>query len=494
MQILKYTFYLFCLAGIASFIACEPDEPITDPSAKLEFSRDTLTFDTVFTTIGSATRSFKIYNRHNRPITISSIILNGGESSQFRINVDGVPSPVVNDVTIAAEDSMYVFAEVTVDPNDLNSPYIIEDFITFETNGNTQTVYLDAWGQNAEYIGSKAGFSLLSCDFGTFTFDFEKPLVIYGWLIIDSCQLEITEGQQIYVHGGLVNPASPYNDGVILVFKDGKLKINGTRDNPVVIQGDRLEADFEDEVGQWGGIWLFNESTGNSIEHAEIKNSIIGIRVDSAADLTLQNSLIHNTSSSGLLGRHATIQAENCLFYSSDGGNNVQLEYGGNYDFRHCTMASFATIFGISHSSPVLRMSNAQCFDLLCSEFDAFPLNANFKNCIIYGTRLDEVQLFDRVEQDGFFNYNFENCLIKVEDPEGIKAEIEANCTNCVINQDPVFAEVEEQNYRLDSLTAADGAGIPINSIITGLPLNIDLDGMPRDATNPDLGVYEYEE
>jgi hypothetical protein len=43
-----------------------------------------------------------------------------------------------------------------------------------------------------------------------------------------------------------------------------------------------------------------------------------------------------------LITSHAEVTAENCLFYSN-GGNCVQVEFGGLYDFTYCTMASFGS-------------------------------------------------------------------------------------------------------------------------------------------------------
>ena len=43
--------------------------------------------------------------------------------------------------------------EVTVDPNALSTPFIIEDELRFNTNGNEQHVDLIAWGQNAHFHG-----------------------------------------------------------------------------------------------------------------------------------------------------------------------------------------------------------------------------------------------------------------------------------------------------------------------------------------------------
>ena len=41
----------------------------------LSFSTDTLKFDTVFTSLGSVTRSFKIYNTNNKRVKINQIKL-----------------------------------------------------------------------------------------------------------------------------------------------------------------------------------------------------------------------------------------------------------------------------------------------------------------------------------------------------------------------------------------------------------------------------------
>ena len=58
-----------------------------DPSARLAFSVDTLRFDTVFTSAGSATRQVRIYNPNRRALQIRSAKMQNGES--FRVNIDG---------------------------------------------------------------------------------------------------------------------------------------------------------------------------------------------------------------------------------------------------------------------------------------------------------------------------------------------------------------------------------------------------------------------
>ena len=481
------------------FTSCLDEFPYED-TGELQFSTDTLTLDTVFTTIGSATRSFKVINGSTEPIEIDRVTLAGGQNSDFRLNIDGVPTKTsIENVRIPAEDSIYIFVEVSIDPNDQNNPYVITDEVQFEFKGQEQRVVLEAWGQNAIYVGSKGGLGELICPpSGEVVWDATKPYVVYGVLFVNDCKLRMEAGTRVYVHGALIDADSfYYNDGIIFATETGSIIIEGEKDNPVVIQGDRLESSFDEIPGQWAGILLGAMSTGNQFTHVEIKNAIVGVRVDSLADLTMNSSIIHNTLSSNLLAYHADkVIAENCLFYSSSGGNNVQLEYGGgDYDFRHCTMASFSSVNNISHGSPVLRMGNFICLDdeLGCPNYAVNTMNANFQNCIIYGSRPTEVSMSERDE--GFFNYNMENCLIKVDSTEDFNVPILNNCTNCLVNKDPLFKNIFQLNYELDTLSPAEefGKGFLI-SRFTGINIEKDLIGNQRTVSIPDVGCYEYQD
>lgn len=474
------------------------EEPFPYPdTGELQFSTDTLTFDTVFTAVGSATRSFKVINASDQRIRIDRITLAGGSNSNFRLNVDGLPLQTsLTGIEIPAQDSIYVFAEVTVDPNNDQTPFIIYDEVQFSLNGQEQRVTLEAWGQNAIYVGSKGGLAALNCTTNPnprWTADL--PYVIYGILFVD-CELTLDPGTRVYIHGGLVDADSfYYNDGILFMLENGSLRINGTPDNPVIIQGDRLEAGFSEQPGQWAGIRFGAGSRNNSLNHAIIKNAIVGVRVDSTAELEMRNTTIHNTQSSNVLGYHAgKIWAENCLFFSSNAGNNVQLEYGGQYDFRHCTLATLAEAQGISHSAPVLRMGNFICTSdaLGCPDYAVNTLDAQFRNCIIYGSRRTEIALSERDPGTGQFNYTLDHCLIKVDSTEEDNAPIFANCTNCLANQDPLFVSVTQLDYQLDTLSPADGAGTPLLSRFTSQRIALDLLERPRSSTAPDLGCYEY--
>lgn len=133
-------------------ISCKKErEIIGNGNNILSFSMDTVLFDTIFTTVGSTTRYLKVYNNQQSDILINTIQLAKGANSLFRINVDGEGGYNVNNTLLRGGDSLYIFTEVTIDPNKLNTPLIETDSIVFEIENYTQDVDLVAWGRDANF-------------------------------------------------------------------------------------------------------------------------------------------------------------------------------------------------------------------------------------------------------------------------------------------------------------------------------------------------------
>ncbi len=492
----------FWLAGavLAALIwaACDREENfITDKEARLAFSVDTLRFDTVFTQRGSATLLFKVYNQHSRPIRIARVYLEGRAGRAFRMNVDGIAANAHENVDIYARDSIYVFVEVTVDPNQplSVSPFVIEDGIVFETNGNTQRVQLEAWGQNANYFPSrfnKGVATLITCQNGQTIWNDPKPYVLYGAIFIDDCTLVIAPGTRIYVHGGVARNDlfGVYNDGILYALANGKIRIMGTAEQPVLIQGDRLEEAFENARGQWNGIILGKGSRGNEFNYTSVFNSRFALLADSASEVTLRNSRFYNTSGNGIVGFRASITAENCLVYAN-GSNSVQLLFGGDYQFTYCTIASY----GVNASA--LSMSNFWCYDdpLRCQNRKDYRLNASFINSIIYGSRRDQIELSDITQRQtpAMFNVSFRDCVVRVDELLSSRLNgrysdfLSTMCNPCTNGNASakVFKDPNKGNYYLDSLSIAIGKARPVPHIA------IDIENKPRPATNPDAGCFE---
>ncbi len=457
----------------------------------LSFSVDTLRFDTVFTTQGSSTRLVKLFNPKDQAVRISEIRFKSEVSPFFRMNVDGISGDSFHDVEILAKDSIYLFVEVTIDPDQpvSVSPFIVSDAIVLITNGNTQQIILEAWGQNAIYIPNNSnskGLALLSCNNQEILWNDPRPYVIFGVLLIDSCTLRIKEGTRIHLHGGVVsNENGFYTDGLIYTLERGRIRVEGTKENPVIFRSDRLEPAFSQLPGQWGGIRLGPGSKGHLFEHAIIFHSITGIFVDSSADVTIRDSEIGWTSGSGLVSYAGNISADNLLVHNT-GRNGIQLALGGTHSFRYCTIANFG------NTAEALSASNTFCLDPLCSDAYVLPLSMTFENCILTGNNQDEITMIDGTGGvPGAFEYDFSHSLVRVKDL--LKAEQwpeffnqSTSCQNYTFGQ-PLFRDLNEDDYHLDTLSVVEGLALPIPAI----PL--DLDGFVRDPVAPDMGCYEYQ-
>ena len=191
MTRLQHILFLIVL-GFIIFSGCRKELQVDDdPSLKLEFSTDSVIFDTVFTTVGSITRNLKVYNKHDKALNISSITLLGGSSSSYRINVDGVPGVQEKDIEIPGNDSIYIFVRVSIDPTSGNLPFVVSDEIAFITNNNEQRVVLAAWGQDAHYIVAdktigSIKYKIVAAEDSAVTWPADKPYLVYGYAVVDS--------------------------------------------------------------------------------------------------------------------------------------------------------------------------------------------------------------------------------------------------------------------------------------------------------------------
>ncbi len=455
---------VFTLFSLLFLSQCKKDTLITSTSAKLEFSTDTVIFDTVFTTIGSTTQQLKVYNRHNQIINVSSIYLAGGSSSNYRINVDGISTTDVSNIEIPANDSIYIFVEVTLDPNNVTNPMIVTDSIVFITNGNTQDVDLAAWGQDAYFHYNE----IISTNT---TWANDKPHVVYGFVAVDTTQcLTIPAGTNIYMHA--------YS--FILVYYGG-IKVNGTTSDPVIFQGDRLEQYYDNVPGQWDRIWLLYPEQSN-FSNTTIRNGTIGLLIDTLAannptGVLLDKVIIENMSFAGLYTRGAKVNANNCLIHTC-GQFSAAITLGGTYDFRHCTFTNYWS-FG-DRQDPLFVLNN--WYEYNGSDI-VRDLDAKLYNCIIYGSNDNEFTT--DVKAGAILNYEFNHCIIKTD--ANISNSTHYNtATQSYKNQDPGFLEPTED---IPDYSPEWGAYL-IDKGDPAFSFPDDLNGNPRDAS-PDLGALE---
>jgi hypothetical protein len=462
MKVLLY----FALFAIILLPACKKDRFIDSPDARVTFSVDTLKYDTVFVTAGSITQQFKIINENDQKLRLSSVKLMGGGSSAFRMNVDGVATDEARDIEIEANDSVYVFVQVNINPNTANLPFVIRDSIQVSYNGRNRLVQLEAWGQNAHFLRNR---EIVSDE----TWINDLPYVILGYTRINSgATLTVNKGCRIFVHA----------DAPIIV--DGTLRVNGAKDtvDRVYFNGDRLDEPYRNFPASWPGIYFSASSKDNLLSYAVLSNSYQSIAVESPssnsnAKVVLNECIIQNSYDAGIIASDSSLTARNCLI--SNCGKNVALVKGGNYSFVHCTVVSYSNGY-ILHRDPVLQVRN---FDGNNTTAD---LNALFRNCIFWGENgiVDDEVVVSKAGNTAF-SVNFDDNLWKVKTPP---ANITA--TQIINDQKPMFDSIDVNkqyyNFRLKPQSPARNKGVN-----TGIPT--DLDGLPRAVGLPDLGCFEIQ-
>jgi len=463
-----YKPFLVILFSVTLFsLSCRKDGFITGKDAIVRFSADTLFFDTLFTTTGSVTGAIKIVNANDQKLRLSDVRLMGGAQSYFKININGATGPEQKDIEMEAGDSLYVFVAVHIDPGAGDLPFIVQDSIQVAFNGNQQTIQLQAWGQNANFLRNQK----IS---GHVTWNNARPYVILGGLQVDTnATLTIPKGCHVYFHA----------DAPLIV--DGTLQVQGEKydSTRVTFLSDRLDPPYRDFPGSWPGIYFRGNSTNNLLQYAVIRNAYQGIVAESPATnanpkVILEQCILSTIYDAGILGDQSSIQATNCLI--SDCGKNIVLGFGGQYQFTHCTAASYSNDY-IAHTQPVLSISN---FVVQGGVAATAPLSADFTNCIFYGGNgtVDNEVVVSKQGSDPF-SVTFSNCLWKVKTaPAGVTT------SQLIANTDPQFDSVNTARRLFDFHLKASSPALN-----KGLPgaVNLDLDGLPRPVGLPDLGCYE---
>ncbi len=454
------------------FLGCEREYMFRGGTEGLLFSTDTVTFDTIFTTVGSTTQNLRVLNPYPEDMIIEVIELAGGDHSNFSINVNGTASSYMRDVPIRGGDSLFVFVEVNVNPTNRNTPLVLSDSIIFITRDRIQTVKLLAYAQDVVPLRKEV------LKTGTLTSD--KPYLIYDWVVVDTAHtLTIEAGARLHFH----------KDAKLIVF--GSLVVEGEKDNSVLFASDRLEEWYRDKPGQWGYIHLMPGSSHHEINYAIIRNSTQGLIVDSVGlgsdpPLFLSNTRIEHISSQGLVAQNSTIRASNSLF-SDCGSASVALTVGGDYKFYHCTIANyFSWTFRIT---PALLLSNY--FTDNNNNTHLYTMkSALFANCIIYGRNVNEIELDFKVgdkEITDWVNVDFSYSLVKTT-PEQIVKFPGAFKNNVTTDEMPGFMDIARFNYQLDTLAAAKDAG----SILFAKDFPEDILGNNRLKDKaPDQGAFE---
>lgn len=457
--------------------ACQDDDSFTtSPSNLLTFSTDTVKLDTLFSNVPSAAKTLWAFNRSGDGLRCTSIRLERGAHSGFRVNVDGIylgedNDYSTNEVEVRNKDSIRVFIEATLPTASIATPEKQSDNLIFTLeSGVEQRVNLNAWAWNARLLRNVHITKDSTLDAST------TPTVIYGDLRVDSgATLTITPGSTLYFH----------SDAGMDVY--GRLRSIGTADNGILLRGDRIDHMFNylpyDRVpAQWMGVRFHSSSFDNELRYTELHSTNTAITVDSSdvarQTLLLSHSTIHNCQGYGLVTTNAKVTLEDVQITNTL--NDCLLVNGGDVSVNNATLAQFYPFD--SQRGAALAFNNS------------YPIvGLSVTNSLLTGYA-DDVLMRSAVDTTALDHYLFDYCIIRT--PKVTTAD-SVHFTNVIYEDvkdtttmgEKHFYKIDTDNliydFRLDSVSAAIGKANPA----TALP--DDRLGVIRKKT-PDIGAYEY--
>lgn len=294
----------------------------------------------------------------------------------------------------------------------------------------------------------------LTGDLTTQTLDASKKYVLKGTVFVRS-------GQVLTIPAGTIIFGDKATKGTLVVDKGGRIEAIGTVDKPIVFTS-KLGVNERDK-GDWGGLILLGNANVN-----QSSPSIEG--VNPAVSYGTKNSTANDTESSGTL-------------------KYVRIEFAGialspNNEVNGLTMG------GVGSGTVIENVQVSYNGD---DSFEWFGGTVNARNLVSYAAWDDDF--------DTDFGYTGKVQFgLAIRDPfsadqsgsNAFESDNDATGTNSLPNTAPVFSNMTILGPRFDSTTSISGnyqngahlrrrtATSIFNSIITGFPTGIRLDG--RDA------------
>ena len=475
--------WLIILIGVL-LAGCREYTISDDPALRLSFSRDTISFDTVFTEQGSATFRLMVYNPNKSALLIRSIGLD--ENKYFSLNIDGEQKTEnLTDLQINGGDSLFVFVRVHINPTGENNPVLVSNNLHFYlSSGVKQSVHLEAYGQDVTRIkNDNRGVHRVTCD--TCTFTAEKPYLIFDTLIVSS-QLTIEPGATIYMHNGAC------------IIALGDVTAVGNLTQPILIRGDRLDNLFDSVPylyagGSWDGIYLIADHASTyTLDYVDILSGTVGLYCYGPSSGTLptlhmNGCRIHNHTLYGvvLTNTNAVVtntEISNCASYC------VYCS-GGEHEFIHSTIASY---FGNTNIriQPTLKEDVAAVYINNLQKQEPHTISS-FRNCIITGYLANQLVVatpFDRYYPGTFIGNYLKTDTLDIPHAEKNTYWQPTDTTDVFHNDYYKYKEYHYYDFRLDSLSPAIGIG----DSLTAVPYSTDRMGTSRALCLPDAGAYQH--
>lgn len=446
---MRITFsFLIILFLSTLFLSCDNDEDFNhDPSFRLSFSKDSLSFDTIFSSLPSTTQQLKVYNTSSKSILIDEINLQNNVND-YLLNINGIEGNSVKHIQIPANDSLFIFVKLIVEDRDEDNPYLLEDFIQFTFNSKIQRFLIKSWGQDI--------IRFTENEIKSQVWTSKRPYFIEEALFLkQNSELTINEGAKVYFK----------KDAGLHLY--GNLNIKGSFDKPVFFGSYRREELYDNVPAQWNGLSFYSESKDNYISHLHLENAVKGLSLESEKNdnkLEMEYSKLLNFSTTGIKINNFDLKMHDVIV-SNCGEQAILLEGDGNFEFNHC---NFVNQWQIS-------FRDKPCLSNLSNNKN----NLKIANSIIWGTRSNELE----IGSDAIIR----NCLIKLSEEK--QNDLSTNFRSCIFNSDPEFISVSKHDYNFkENSVLIDKALLDIANFYP-----VDFNGNSRISNAaPDIGSIEF--
>jgi hypothetical protein len=304
-----------------------------------------------------------------------------------------------------------------------------------------------------------------------YTFTADLPYIIFDTLIFGA-PVTFDAGARLFMH-----------QGACLVALDD-VTANGTRQNPIIIRGDRLDRLFDSVPyayagGSWNGIYLQADQPHTyQLNYMDILSGNVGLScysegTDVLPNLRMDGCRIHNHTLYGLILNNidayvTNTEISNCASYC------VYCD-GGKPDFAHTTAASY---FGFTNIriQAVSKENVAAVYINNLSKKEP-TTNTSFYNSIITGYLPEQLVVATPLEKyyPGEFVGNY----------------IGQDTAKIFVNNYYKYKEYVYYDFRLDSLSPARGIG----DTLVADTCKTDRNGVVRvgEGITPDAGCYQYQ-
>ena len=428
-------FFFIAMIAVLLTACTDNDSFSTGTGNRLSFSEDTIRFDTLFSTIPSATQTFWVRNESGDGIRIRTARLERSNQSGYRVNVDGTYlDPVGSDFEVRKGDSILVFVEITTRENHSLEPQLVEDNLIFTLeSGVEQRVNLRTYSWDA----MKMTDLVVSRDT---TIESSVPILVYGKGI------SVEEGATLTLR----NTDFYFHDGAGIEAKGNVMA------ESCLFRGDRLDHMFDylpyDRVsGQWRGIRLSSTTGYSYFASCEIRNAVDAVICDSTRTY-FYDTVIHNSSGNGIYARHSTVFVDFCQL-SNAYGDCLGL-FGCYAQVTYSTLAQFYPFS--ANRGYALHFVNTKQYHMTLECMNT--LVTGYADDVVMGVKADSTTT-DLV-------YHFTDCLLrtpKKEDEEHIVRVIFETPKDSVQGKQH-FKTIDEENlyydFTLDSISPAFQNGI----------------------------------